>query len=107
MPIRAGFGAVSCHVRGYPSLGGIILGVFTAVELEWLGQSRSKPSFRSSDAQAEDDFSFQMLRLCTPWWKSMALYGKRTRQVSGGCPRPDGFPTDFHVGYLSTVVFGC
>lgn len=32
----------------------------------------------------------------------MALYGKRTSQVSGGCPWPDGFPLDFHVGYPST-----
>ena len=34
---RAEFGTVRCHVRDYPSLGGIILGAFTAVELEWLG----------------------------------------------------------------------
>ncbi|KAK3176386.1 hypothetical protein OEA41_007709 [Lepraria neglecta] len=102
MPIRAKFGAVICHVRGYPSLGGIILGVFTAMELEWLSQSRSKPSSRSPDAQVEDDFSFQMLRLGALWWKSMVLYGKMMSQVSGGCPWPGGFPPDFYVGYPST-----
>ena len=32
----------------------------------------------------------------------MALYGKRTSQVNGGCPWPDGFPPDFHVGNPST-----
>ena len=56
---RAEFGAIRYYVRGYPLLGGIIPGVFTTVELEWLGQLRSEPSSRSPAAQVEDDFSFR------------------------------------------------
>jgi hypothetical protein len=102
MSIRTEFGEVSCLLRGYPSFGGIVLGVFTGAELDWLGLSRSEPSSRSPDPQAEDEFSFQMLRLGARWWKSEAFYDKRSRQVNGGYPWPESFPPDLHAGYPST-----
>jgi hypothetical protein len=100
--VRTQFGTVNCLVRGYPSSGGIVQGAFTGAELEWLGLSRSQPSSRSSDPHAEDEFSFQMLRLGAQWWRSECFYDQRSSQISGGYPWPENHPPTLDVGYPST-----
>ena len=102
MSVRTKFGSINCHVRGYPSLGGIVRGSFTAVELNWLGLSRSRSSSRALDPCAKDEFCFQLLRLGALWWKSDAYYDKRSVPVSGGYSWPECCPPELHVGYPST-----
>jgi hypothetical protein len=96
--VRTDFGTINCLVRGYPSSGGIVRGTFTAAELDWLGLSRSQTSLRSSDPQAEDDFSFRMLRLGARWSRSECFYD----EVSGGYPWPENYPPTLNVGYPAT-----
>lgn len=100
--IRSIFGITKCEVRAYPSLGGIVLGSFTAAELSWLGLSRSQPAYRSQAPQTEDNFAFQMLRLGARWWKSRSFRDHRSSQVRGGYPWPDSYTPVLDVGYPST-----
>jgi hypothetical protein len=96
--VRTYFGTVNCFVRGYPSSGGIVRGTFTGAELDWLGLSRSQTSLRSSDPQAEDEFSFQMLRLGAHWWRSECFYD----ELSDGYPWHANYPPTLNVGYPVT-----
>ncbi|KAK2598098.1 hypothetical protein QQS21_005809 [Conoideocrella luteorostrata] len=93
-------GPNECVVMGYPSAGGIVLGEFTGVELEWLGLSRSTATtFQECLRQEteEDAFAFQLMRLGARWWPS---YEFRARHDDVHYPYGHHYPADLHVGYI-------
>lgn len=95
------FGTIDCHVRGWPTLGGVVIKSFTAVELDWLGLSPAKATSRSLKSQVEDKLSFRMLQLGAFWWNSERFRDYRSNQVRGGIPYPEDYPPQLDVGYPS------
>jgi len=100
--IRTEFGAHLGNVYAYPSLGGIIFGRFSAVEIAYLGLARFQPSNRSSNADEEDDLALRMLHLGAHWWPSMDIYHYHSGQVEYGTPYDFHFPPNIQVAYPSS-----
>ncbi|EXF79307.1 hypothetical protein CFIO01_02042 [Colletotrichum fioriniae PJ7] len=61
-------------VYGYPSTGGCYTLKCDAVELDYLGLSRSEPTLRSGDLEEEDAHCARMMKLGPNWWKSLTHY---------------------------------
>jgi len=100
---RCAFGSIYAFAHAYPSQGGLVYGIFTGVELDWLGLSRSNKSQPSEDPHEEDEFAYKILRLGARWWKSKSFYEWRYRQAwKGTFPWPDSYPPILHVAYPSS-----
>ena len=97
---RTKFGSRDCKTLTYPSLGGIILGYFTGIELAWLGLSHLDEAKRSTDPREEDAFAFQMLRLGARWWPDWEFYSKHQEKMAE-IPYGHHFPPNVYVGYPS------
>ena len=97
---RTKFESRDCKTLAYPSLGGIILGYFTGVELTWLGLSRLLEAKRSTDPHEEDAFAFQMLRLGAQWWPDWEFYSKHEGKTTE-IPYGHHFPPKAYIGYPS------
>ena len=78
---RTVFYDYSCQVTAYPSVGGLVLGFFSAVELAYLKLPRFKPANRSLDLAEEDDLALRMLRLGAHWWPNGSLYEQHKRAI--------------------------
>ncbi|KAH9904876.1 hypothetical protein F4778DRAFT_731065 [Xylariomycetidae sp. FL2044] len=92
-------GPYHCAVFAYPSFGGIVIGHFTGVELEWLGLPRSSDGthLRSeADAATEDAFALRVMQLGGHWWPSRRFYD---RHSSSQYPLGHHYPPDVDVGY--------
>jgi hypothetical protein len=64
---RTEFYDSSCQVIAYPSVGGLVLGFFSAVELAYLNLPRLKATNRSLDAAEEDNLCSSYVRS----WRSL------------------------------------
>jgi hypothetical protein len=91
-----------CQVTAYPSVGGIVLGFFSAVEMVHLQLLRSEPAKRSSDTAEEDELSLRMLRLGAHWWPNPNRYAYHKEQIDDRTPYDFHFPPTITVGYSST-----
>lgn len=100
--VRTEFLPLACKTTAYPSSGGIMLGYFSAVEMAYLGLSRTKPANRSRDPAEEDDLALRMLRLGAHWWPSWDLYARHQEQIIDGTPYDFHFPPIVNVGYPSS-----
>ena len=97
---RTKFKSRDCKTLAYPSLGGIILGYFTGIELAWLSLSRLDEAKRSTDPREEDAFAFQMLRLGAQWWPDWEFYLKHEEKMTE-IPYGHHFPPNVYIGYPS------
>ena len=97
---RTKFESRDCKTLAYPSLGGIILGYFTGIELAWLGLSRLDEVKRSTDPHEEDAFAFRMLRLGARWWPNLEFYLKHEEKMTE-IPYGHHFPSNVYIGYSS------
>ena len=98
--LRTKFGSRDCKTLAYPSLGGIILGYFTGIELAWLSLSHLDEAKRSTDPREEDAFAFQVLRLGARWWPDWEFYSKHQEKMAE-IPYGHHFPPNIYVGYPS------
>ncbi|KAK8098813.1 uncharacterized protein PG998_012054 [Apiospora kogelbergensis] len=92
---RFGWG---CETWAYPSVGGIVYGSFTAVQLKQLGLSNMEEADRSDDPDEEDRLSAAMLRQGAHWWPRWGLYlrhSKKLRHVDYDFH----FPSRIYVAY--------
>ncbi|RSM07629.1 hypothetical protein CDV31_008522 [Fusarium ambrosium] len=102
-------GPYNCTVMAYPSVGGIVVGQFTGVELEWLGIPRSSPESYSripTDEESlkdEDTFALRLLQLGARWWSSLKFKGQHP---DASYPYGYHYPPDLHLGYPSASSSG-
>jgi hypothetical protein len=89
-------------VTAYPSVGGVVLGFFSAVEMVHLQLSRFEPAKRSSDVAEEDELALRMLRLGAHWWPNLNRYAYHKEQIDDRTPYDFHFPPTIKVGYPST-----
>ncbi|KAL9620540.1 MAG: hypothetical protein Q9160_004901 [Pyrenula sp. 1 TL-2023] len=92
----------ACKTIAYPSSGGIVLGHFTAIEVEYLNLSRLEPAKRSSDPAEEDDLALRMLHLGAHWWPSWSVFAYHSARIAEGIPYDFHFPPNVQVGYPSS-----
>ncbi|KAL2674272.1 hypothetical protein Neosp_012723 [[Neocosmospora] mangrovei] len=98
-------GPNDCTVIAYPSVGGVVLGRFTGVELEWLGFSRSsKESYSRVPAdegslKEEDTLAVRLMQLGARWWPSLKF---DVQHSDLSYPYGYHYPPNLHIGYPST-----
>ncbi|KAI0145173.1 hypothetical protein GGR57DRAFT_517377 [Xylariaceae sp. FL1272] len=87
-------GPQTCTLFSYPSMGGVVLGCYAGVELEWLGIPRSADALDalqhcpiSEDPAVEDAFALRMIK-------------PRDSQY----PYGHHYPPDIDVGYASSTT---
>ncbi|RYP58161.1 hypothetical protein DL770_010503 [Monosporascus sp. CRB-9-2] len=90
-------------VTAYPSIGGIVLGHFTAVQLKQLNLSNLDTAVRSRDPADEDNLALAMMRQGAHWWPSLSFYSHHYERLSGmSMPYDFHFPPCINVGYPSS-----
>ncbi|KAL9109432.1 MAG: hypothetical protein Q9227_005940 [Pyrenula ochraceoflavens] len=93
----------NCQTIAYPSVGGIVLGHFSAVELSYLNLPRFHNTDRSSDPAEEDDLALRMLSLGAHWWPSYKLYARHIEEMNDvSIPYEFHFPPNVKVAYPSS-----
>lgn len=100
--VRTEFLPHSCKTIAHPSTGGIVLGYFSAVEIEHLSLPRTYPTNRSSSPTEEDDLALRMLSLGAHWWPSWDLYARHQDHIQSGIPYDFHFPPVVRVAYPSS-----
>jgi hypothetical protein len=100
---RTEFLHLHCKVTAYPSVGGIVVGYFTAVQLKQLGLSNVEIAVRSQDKSEEDELALTMMRHGAHWWPSKKFYSHHSERMTD-MPIPYGFhfPPRVNVGYPSS-----
>jgi hypothetical protein len=99
---RTAISSYPSQVTAYPSIGGIVLGFFSAVEMVHLQLSRFEPATRSSNVAEEDDLALRMLRLGAYWWPDPKRYAYHKDQIDKRIHYDFHFPPITKVGYPST-----
>ncbi|KAK8033513.1 hypothetical protein PG991_002911 [Apiospora marii] len=87
-----------CAVWAYPSVGGVVHGFFTAVQLKQLGLSNMEEANRSDNSDEEDRLSVAILRQGAHWWPRWGLY-LRHKSKMRTIPYDFHFPPSIHVAY--------
>ncbi|KAK7926916.1 hypothetical protein PG985_003914 [Apiospora marii] len=95
---RTRFGASGCAVWAYPSVGGVVYGFFTAVQLKQLGLSNIEEANRSDNSDDEDRLSVAILQQGAHWWPRWGLY-LRHKSKMRTIPYDFHFPPSIHVAY--------
>jgi hypothetical protein len=90
------------EVIAYPSVGGLVLGYFSAVEMVHLHLPRFEPSRRSSNTDEEDELALRMLRLGAHWWPNPKRYKYHKEKMKDRFPYDYHFPPSIAVGYPSS-----
>lgn len=90
------------RTTAYPSVGGIVIGYFYGVEIDYLGLSREEKEVRSPNPGHEDDFAVRMLHIGAQWWQSWRLYTYHWERLRRSYPYDFHFPPDVNVAYPST-----
>ncbi|KAI2618070.1 hypothetical protein GGS26DRAFT_392355 [Hypomontagnella submonticulosa] len=97
---RVEYNFYQCKVLAYPSIGGIVIGHFTSIELWLLGISPAAPVlYPCADSAEEDRFALRMLQHGARWWPS---HDFPARHPDSAYPYGRHYPPDLHVGYPST-----
>ncbi|RYP12591.1 hypothetical protein DL765_007222 [Monosporascus sp. GIB2] len=100
---RTEFLPLHCKVTAYPSVGGIVLGYFTAVQLKQLHLSNIESATRSQDDSEEDKLAFSMMRHGAHWWPSWQFYLHHYEQMTEKrIPYDFHFPPRINTGYPSS-----
>ncbi|UNI20656.1 hypothetical protein JDV02_006725 [Purpureocillium takamizusanense] len=100
---RTEFFSRYCQAKAYPSMGGVVLGFFTAVQLKQLGLSNMESTSRSHDDAEEDNLALSMMRQGAHWWPTWDLYQRhRDRFIDKLTPYGFHFPPRINVGYPSS-----
>jgi hypothetical protein len=99
---RTEFRSNYCQTTAYPSDGGLVIGLFTAVELRQLGLSNLKPSNRSQKPGEEDSLAMRMMRLGAHWWPSWDFYARHKIRINDLNLYDFHFPPRLNVGYPSS-----
>jgi hypothetical protein len=89
-------------VTAYPSVGGIVLGFFSFIEMVQLQLSCFEPGKRSSNTAEEDELALRLLRLGAHWWANPNRYAYHKEQIDNRTPYDFHFPPTIKVGYPST-----
>ncbi|KAI1357015.1 hypothetical protein F5Y01DRAFT_321310 [Xylaria sp. FL0043] len=98
---RTEFFPLYCQVKAYPSMGGVVIGRFTAVQLKQLGLSNLKSAPRSHSNKEEDELALAIMRQGAhrwPSWKFHEFHRKRLAHT----PYDFHFPPRINVGYPSS-----
>ncbi|KAJ6437229.1 histone-fold protein [Purpureocillium lavendulum] len=91
------------QVKAYPSMGGVFLGFFTAIQLKQLGLSNIEQAPRSHDNDEEDKLALAMMRQGAHWWPDWELYQSHYDRLSDQLiPYDFHFPPRINVGYPSS-----
>ncbi|KAK7932228.1 hypothetical protein PG985_002940 [Apiospora marii] len=106
---RTRFSPVGCDAWAYPSAGGVIYGLFTAVQLKQMRLSNLEEADRpfsdgeadEADAAAEDRLSLVLLRHGARWWPSWGFYCRHRDNVQRGTPYGFHFPPGVHTAYTA------
>lgn len=98
---RTRFGASGCAVWAYPSIGGVVYGYFTAVQLKQLGLSNMEEADRSDNGDDEDRLSVAILQRGAHWWPRWGLYLRHSEKMRT-TPYDFHFPPSIHVAYPSS-----
>ncbi|TRX90099.1 hypothetical protein FHL15_009018 [Xylaria flabelliformis] len=93
-----------CQVKAYPSMGGVVIGRFTAVQLRQLGLSNIKPAPRSHNEIEEDGLALEMMRQGAHWWPSWQFYVHHYDRLAAQMPYGFHFPPRIYVGYPSSGI---
>ncbi|RYP60158.1 hypothetical protein DL769_008251 [Monosporascus sp. CRB-8-3] len=100
---RTEFLPLHCRVTAYPSVGGIVLGYFTAVQLKQLHLDNIESATRSQDDSEEDKLALAMMRHGAHWWPSMKFYLHHyERMTEKLIPYDFHFPPRINIGYPSS-----
>ncbi|KAI0403702.1 hypothetical protein F4802DRAFT_570730 [Xylaria palmicola] len=99
---RTEFFLTHCQVKAYPSMGGVVIGHFAAVQLKQLGLSNINPAPRSRNETEEDELALGMMRQGTHWWPSWQFYVRRHDRLDAQMPYGCHFPPRIYVGYPSS-----
>lgn len=92
-----------CQIKAYPSMGGVVLGFFTAVQLKQLGLSNAEEAPRSHDDAEEGKLALSMMRQGAHWWPDLGLYQRHYDRLSDKLiPYDFHFPPRINVGYPSS-----
>ena len=92
-----------CQVKAYPSMGGVVLGFFTAVQLKQLGLFNLKSVPRSRNDTEEDGLALSMMRQGAHWWPGWDLYQHHYDRLTDKLiPYDFHFPPRINVGYPSS-----
>jgi len=92
-----------CQVKAYPSMGGVVLGFFTAVQVKELGLSNMVPTPRSHNDTEEDNLALSMMRQGAHWWPTWDLYQRHYDCLTDKLvPYDFHFPPRINVGYPSS-----
>ncbi|RYC55629.1 hypothetical protein CHU98_g10578 [Xylaria longipes] len=83
---RTEFFPTHCQVKAYPSMGGVVIGLFTAVQLKHLGLSNVKPAPRSHNETDEDGLALGMMRQGAHWWPSWQFYVRHYDRLDAQMP---------------------
>lgn len=98
---RTQFGSGVCATWAYPSVGGVVYGYFTAVQLKQLGLSNMEEANRSDNQDDEDPLSVAMLQQGAHWWPSWGFYLRHSERMEN-TPYDFHFPPSIHVAYPSS-----
>ncbi|KAI0443026.1 hypothetical protein F4803DRAFT_517144 [Xylaria telfairii] len=99
---RTEFFPTHCQVKAYPSVGGVVIGRFTAVQLKQLGLSNMKPAPRSHNETEEDGLALGMMRQGAHWWPTWQFYVRHYDRLNAQMPYGFHFPPRVYVGYPSS-----
>ncbi|KAK6836805.1 hypothetical protein PG987_007300 [Apiospora arundinis] len=98
---RTRFGGGVCATWAYPSVGGVVYGHFTAVQLKQLGLSNMEEANRSDNQDDEDPLSVAMLQQGAHWWPSWGFYLRHSERMEN-TPYDFHFPPNIYVAYPSS-----
>ncbi|KAK7993381.1 Alpha-glucosidase [Apiospora arundinis] len=98
---RTRFGVSGCATWAYPSVGGVVYGFFTAVQLKQLGLSNMEEANRSDNDDEEDRLSVAILQQGAHWWPSWGLYLRHSERMRM-TPYDFHFPPNIYVAYPSS-----
>ncbi|KAI1740087.1 hypothetical protein F4680DRAFT_419639 [Xylaria scruposa] len=90
------------RVKAYPSVGGVVIGRSTAVQLKQLGLSNIKPAPRSHNETEEDELALGLMRQGAHWWPSWQFYMHHYDRLDARRPVCFHYPPRIYVGYPSS-----
>ncbi|KAK7992395.1 hypothetical protein PG988_001189 [Apiospora saccharicola] len=111
---RTRFSPIGCDAWAYPSAGGVVYGLFTAVQLKQMRLSNLEEADRPfEDGEGDDDdddagavtdedrLSLLLLRHGARWWPSWGFYCRHRDNVQRGVPYGFHFPPSVHTAYTA------
>ncbi|KAK8131150.1 hypothetical protein PG984_007588 [Apiospora sp. TS-2023a] len=105
---RTRFSPIGCDAWAYPSAGGVVYGLFTAVQLKQMRLSNLEEADRpfedgeGDDAVTDEDrLSLLLLRHGARWWPSWGFYCRHRDNVQRGVPYGFHFPPSVHTAYTA------